>query len=247
MMLLKSLKLSLLILVFGLVSDASASSIFLSSSNITLSLGNIDIRSYDGPGFNNVGTFAGNQTIFQEYSSFDGGVSGTDYDMFFLSSVADYRNQNTFGLLNEQNQFETSINGSSSLGTKVSYKQKTNQKLKFGFQSPESLFFSKASDNKDGRSHILSLVATTNAVLTIPKADKMGNSITFNLLAGDILCFIEDLLSDSNYNGNKGSDFDYNDFLTVVRAKPAEVPEPGTLCLLGLGLIAVLRRHRLVN
>lgn len=241
-MFLKSLKLLPVVLTFGLVTQASASSIFLSSSNITLSLGNIDVRSYDGPGHNSVGAFAGNPTTFQEYSAFDGGAAGTDYEMFFLSSVADYKNQNTFGLLNEQNQFVSSINGSSALGSKVSYKQQANQKLKFGFQSPESLFFSKASENKDGRSHILSLVATTDAVLTIPKADKMGNSITFNLLAGDILCFIEDMLVDSNFKGNKGSDFDYNDFLTVVRAKP--VPEPGTMCLLGLGAVAAFRKRK---
>jgi hypothetical protein len=243
-MFLKSLKLLPVILTFGLVSQASASSIFLSSSNITLSLGNIDIRSYDGAGYDNVGAFAGSPSTFQEYSSFDGGVAGTDYEMFFLSSVADYKNQNTFGLLNEQNQFVSSISGASALGSKVTYTQQADQKLKFGFQSPESLFFSKASENKDGRSHILSLIATTDAVLTIPRADQLGNSITFNLLAGDILCFMEDLLGDSRYKGNLGSDFDYNDFLTVIRAKPTVVPEPGTICLLGLGALTALRRRR---
>jgi hypothetical protein len=243
-MFLKSLKLLPAILTFGLVADASANSIFLSSSNITLNLGNIDVKSYDGAGFNNVGAYAGNPTTFQEYTSFDGGVAGTGYEMFFLSSVADYKNQDTFGLLNEQNQFVSSINGSSALGSKVTYSQAAGEKLKLGFQSPESLFFSKAADNKDGKSHIISLMATTDAVLTIPKADQQGNSITFNLLAGDILCFIEDMLFDSTYNFAKGSDFDYNDFLTVIRAKPAEVPEPATVCLLGLGALTALRRRK---
>jgi len=245
-MFIKALKFSSLVALLITVSqtDSFANSIFLSQSNITLSLGNIDLRSYDGAGYNNIGKTVGNPSSFLEFTSFTGGAAGTQYDMFFLSSVADYKNNDEFGFLNEQGQFVSSISGASALGSKTTYTQAGNQTLQVGFKSPESLFYSQASKNADGKSHILGIQATANAVLTIPKADLQGNSISFNLLAGDILFFMEDMLFNSKYNGAPGSDFDYNDFLTVVRAKQAEVPEPATVCLLGLGALAAFKRRR---
>jgi hypothetical protein len=246
-MFLRSLKLLPVILTTGLVvgmaSESFAAPLSLSSSTINLSLGNIDLRSYDGPGFNNVANFSPNvPSTFLEYSQFDGGPAGTSYDLFFLSSVADYRNENTFGLLNEQGQFVTSISGNNPLGSKVSYTQKANEKLELGFRSPESLFYSKAEKNKDGRSHILALNVTANILLTIPKADKQGTFFQFNLAIGDKLLFFEDMLADSRWKGNIGSDFDMNDYLAVIREKP--VPEPGTMALLGLGALAAYRKRK---
>ena len=244
-MFLKSLKLLPVILTVGFVSDSSATSVFLSSSSISLNVGNIDSISYDGAGFNTLASFQNPiPTSFNEYSSFDGGPNGTTYEIFFLSSVADYKNQNTFGLLNEQNQFVTSINGSSPFGSKVTYTQGANQKLQFGFQSPESLFFSKASQNKDGQSHLLAQTVASNSLLTIPKADKFGTIVNFLLQTDDIIISTEDELLGTRYNGATVNDRDFNDFKVVIRAKPVAVPEPGTLCLLGLGAMAAFKRRR---
>jgi hypothetical protein len=239
----KSLKLLPVILTFGLVSDSFATSVMLSSSSISLNVGNIDKISYDGAGFNTLASFSNPvPNTFNEYSSFDGGPAGTTFEIFFLASVADYKNQNTFGLLNEQNQFVTSINGSSAFGSKVTYTQKANEKLQFGFQSPESLFFSKASQNKDGANHILAQTVASNSLLTIPKADQQGNSFVFQMLAGDIFITTDDQLRNTKWKGATTFDQDFNDGTFIVRARP--VPEPGTLCLLGLGAMAAFKRRR---
>lgn len=244
-MFLKSLKILPIILTFGFISDSSATSVFNSATSVSFNAGNIDSFSYDGAGFNTLSAYKTPvPTSFNEYSSFDGGANGTQYEIFFLSSVADYKNQNTFGLLNEQNQFVSSINGANAFGSKVSFTQAAGQKLKFGFQSPESLFFSKSNENKDGGFHLLSLTATANSLFTIPKADQQGHSFAFNLLAGDFVFFADDQLQDTHYNGAVKRDSDFNDGTFVVRAKPVEVPEPGTICLLGLGALAAVRRRK---
>jgi hypothetical protein len=201
------------------------------------------MRSYDGPGYNTINTASSVVPLnFMQYSSFDGGPAGTQYEIFFLSSVAAYKNQNEFGLLNDKGEFVSSVKGSSKLGTKTSYTQGASETLSFGFRSPESLFYADKEKNADKREHMLAVQATQNALLTIPRADLMGNSISFNLLAGDMIFFIEDMLQFSTAFGGRGADFDYNDFIAVVRAKP--IPEPATMTLLGLGSLVALRRRR---
>jgi len=230
------------LVMFG-SNQALATEIAFAGTDITLSLGDIDLRSYDGAGVDTVG-IAGKVVPlnFHEYSSFDGGALGTEHEIFFLSSVAAYKDQNEFGLIDENGQFVSSIKGSSPLGSSTKYVQGSQQNLQIGFKSPESTFYSQQGKNADGRIHILGIEATQDALMTIPRADLQGNSIAFNLLRGDFIFFVEDMLANSNFSGKTGSDFDYNDGVFVIRAKP--IPEPATILLLGAGSLAALRRRR---
>lgn len=235
------------LLSFLLYADAGAVTISGATSSVSPPLGNVDLQSYDKTGYNNLGAVGAVTPLnFLQFSSFEGASGGTDYEMYFLSSVAGYKLQDEFGLLNDKGDFVASINGSQDLGTKATYSQAAGEKLKFGFKSPESLFSSDPNENADGLYHMLAVQSSVNALLTIPQADLQGHSMVFNLLAGDYIFFLEDMLLKSNYNGNNGSDFDYNDFLVVVRAKEniTQAPEPATLFLLGGGAIVALRRSR---
>lgn len=240
---------SALLFISAVISLASTSAfagpIFSSTSAIFPALGNLETKSYDGPGFNGVGHVGAVSTLnFLELSNFDATPTGVDYEMYFLSSVAAYKDQNEFGLMNDKGDFVSSVKGSSALGSKSTYSQAPSENLKFAFRSPESTFFSDPTENADGALHMLALQASKDALVTIPQADLQGNSMAFNLLAGDFVFFLEDMLSTSGFRGLPGADFDFNDFLVVVRAKRAEVPEPATLFLLtSAGLLFIRRSY----
>ncbi len=234
-----------LFVLFG-AGEALASSVTFPTTGYTLSLGNIDMRTYDGPGFNTINkVFPAQPSNFLEIGSFNGGTNGVEYEMYFLSSVAFYKDQNEFGLMNDNGDFVSSVKGSSALGSKATYSQGSNENLKFAFKSPESTFYTQAAKNADGQVHMLGIQFTQDGLLTIPSADLHGGYTEFFVNAStDTLFFMEDMMLNSNFQLNNGTDNDYNDFVVLVRAKAKEVPEPATLLLLGAGSLMAFHRRR---
>lgn len=216
------------------------------------SLGNVDAVSYDGKGFDAFKPF-GNIFTSQILSlgSFTGLAGLTDVSVTLLSESAAFDGSipgvaNRFGVVKD-GQFTSIIDSTTVNPGGVGHiLQDPNEQFTFALQSPEGLFTTIDSQNPDGRAHIIVREVAQNGQVTInPTNVRGGPSFTLDLLAGDLVLFIEDLLESGDIRFLDGlrADFDYNDFVVVVRQ--TQVPEPGTALLLGTGILAFRRRRKM--
>jgi hypothetical protein len=215
--------------------------------------------SYDGPGKDTMSLFAPYvASNLLQVNSFNSNTFGSSVSAFLLSEVAAFdgtvaNQSNNFGVVDNNGNF-TSILDSKNVnpGDVGSLDQAAGKELTFALQSPEGLFYSVDSKNTDGGvAHMLALKADKDGTITIPQTNLKGNGpLSFNLLSGDIILFIEDMKLSGNISSGLvpfASDFDYNDMIIVVRqsANANQVPEPASLLLLGIGAgIANFKRRR---
>lgn len=215
--------------------------------------------SYDGPGKDTMSLFSAftNNALFQ-VNSFNAHSSGSTVQAFLLSEMAAFDGStagfaNNFGVVDQNGQFTSLINTANvDPLASGSISQTTAQNFTFALQSPEGLFYSVDSKNTDGGvAHMLAMQVDKEGTVNLPNTTlKGGNPLSFNLLAGDIILFIEDMKLSGNVSNGLvpfASDFDYNDMVVVVRQSlnATAVPEPATLILLaGGGALAARRRRR---
>jgi len=97
---------------------------------------------------------------------------------------------------------------------------------------------------------MLALQVDKDGTVNLPFSNVRGtNPVSFNLLSGDIILFIEDMRLSGNVSSGLvpfASDFDYNDMIVVVRqsALASAVPEPTSLLLLGSAIFGLNRKRK---
>lgn len=184
------------------------------------------------------------------FGSFNGHSGGTLFEVFLLASVTrfdgfpnndgvyDATRDNAFGLLSGGNldvMLFSSVLANSNPVPTASRLLSENQTYTMAINGRGGFFTSIDTDNDGDRPHFVGLQVTNPGLVVVP-ARLEGNSTTFNLLLGDYIIMAED----RPLSGN--TDFDYNDFVMVVRA--TQVPEPSTWMLLSLGLLGGIWRAR---
>jgi hypothetical protein len=218
------------------------------------SVAGVNSTSYDTANFNAFSPFTGfiSSEIYS-VGSFTSGPLGSNLEFFMLSEAAFYDGNhiagkaNNFGVKNAQGDFisllDSAVADPGSSGNAV---QGVGEEWTFVLRSPESDFSSKEVDNADSRKHIIARRVEKDGQIVINNPDLKGltGPLVFNLLAGDYILFMEDLLAGTNSLFSLNGDFDYNDMVVVVRQ--SDIPEPGSLLLMSLGLagLGAVRRKR---
>lgn len=212
--------------------------------------GNVEYSSYDGPIYDAFKPFSGltSDEIFA-VNTFTGQPLGSQLEVFLLSESAyfdgrDPQNANNFGVLDSKGNFISIIDSAfAEPGSSGSIFQGADEEFTFALKSPEALFTAVDNKNPDNSPHIIAQkVVADGQVFIKPESLRSDDGVSFNLLAGDMILYIEDMLRTGNQNilgVPFVSDFDYNDMVLIVRQ--TEVPEPGTMLLLALGLFGAAR------
>jgi hypothetical protein len=204
----------------------------------------VDERSYDAPEFNAFAPFGSVADLSNVLmlNSFLPDVGGNQLEVTLLSEAAGYADRNAFGVVNG-GSFQEVLSGSDVPGD-TGIVVLDEGESKFALKSPQGVFTTDDADNADGATHIVALEVTQAGSVFIENATLSGASFTFDLLVGDLVLFMEDLLVVGNVNNINASDFDYNDMVVVVRQ--SEIPEPATSLLFVIGLAGMgLRRRKL--
>ncbi len=215
-----------------------------------VTVGDVDELSYDGTpadAFKPFVAFTAPELL--AFSSFTGSEQGASVlEFHLLSELAYYDGHisglgDRFGVLDSSGNFNAIIGASANPGFSTTVIQDSDEEFTLAIRSPEGVFSSVDADNQDKAAHLIGLVVTQAGLVTIPRANLYGAMSTFNLQVGDVIIFLEDLLSQGNILQNGlPSDFDYNDMVVVVRS--TAIPEPATALLLASGIYMLGRKRR---
>jgi len=226
------------------------------------SLDTVDHDSYDGTGFDmphefiefvdpqlyTIGSFSGMEnvtfTLISNIAAYDG----------YHSNISDPLAGDEFGILDKDGNFINALGPGSKLGTTITIDQPEGDEWTFALRNPEGVFSSIKEDNQDDRNHMIAMEVVKDGTITLT-GTLWGDKVTVDVLAGDIIVFIEDLWLSGNKLRVDGTlvgdtDFDFNDMIVLVRGTPSfptttEIPEPASMLLLGLGLagVSLLKRR----
>lgn len=239
---------------------------------------NAAARSYDGSNFDAIGNFDGFITPGEilEINTFDALPSGSNLEVTLLTEVCGYcghdpLNSNQFGIINEEGEFVSVIDtAEAGPGSTETIVIPDGTSATLALKSPDAILSSIDTDNEDQSAHLLGAIVQKSGTVTIEEADLNGASLTFDLLVGDVIVFIEDLLATGNSVSfvPDTSDFDFNDMVLLLRetavladsedmtevvesfedgmvgADSTEVPEPATVALLTIGFLGLIARKR---
>lgn len=251
----KTISFQLVLLTLSICLSGSAAFAVTINSQVRagFDVSGVDQRSFDGPGFN----------AFNPYQAFtDGSIysldtiigqgRGTNLQFFMLTEFASFDGRfgprNQFGGVDGSGVFQSLIDTATNdpLAT-ASIDLAAGEQFTVALNSPEGLFSSIDSENADKAAHILALRVDQAGTVKLPQTRVVPTAaLAFDLLPGDFIIFIEDLLGAGNnpFGGlvPLAGDFDYNDMVLVVRA--SEIPEPASALLLLSGLGAFVYRRR---